>query len=76
MSIITKSAEWFSKLHFLATLAMFFFIAMMVVEDEMAVRALLLIPVVLVFVLQKIMYSIDQQVSTEKIVKEYRRRSR
>jgi hypothetical protein len=72
MSIITTFAERFSKLHFGASLAMFFFIAMMVVEDEMAVRALLLVPVVLLFMLTKVMYSIDQQVSTEKIVKHYK----
>jgi hypothetical protein len=74
MSIITTWAEWFSKLHFLATLAMFFFIVMMVVQDEMAIRALLLIPVVLLFFLTKVMYSIDQQVSTEKIIRHYRKR--
>jgi hypothetical protein len=72
MSIITTSAEWFSKLHLLATLAMFFFIAMMVVEGEMRIRALLLIPVVLLFMLTKVMYSIDQKVSTDKIVKHYK----
>jgi Sec-independent protein secretion pathway component TatC len=74
MSLSLKIAEMLSKLHFMAALAMFFFIALMVVSDDMAVRALLLVPVVLLFALSKLMYSIDQKTSTDEIIKHYKKR--
>ncbi len=73
MSIAVTAAEWFSKFHFIATLAMFFFIAMMVVEEEMAVRALLLVPVVLLYFLSKVMYSLDQ-ISGEGISERHKKK--
>lgn len=73
MSWPVMIAEMLSKLHFLAALGMFFFIAMMVVSDEISVRAFLLLPVVLLFILSKVMYSIDQKTSTERIIKHYKK---
>ena len=72
MGLITKMAEWLSKLHFLASLAMFFFIVLMVVNDDIGIRAILLVPVVFFYALSKVMYSIDQKVSTDEIIKKYK----
>ena len=49
-----------AKFNFLATLAMFFFVAMMVVEESMEIRAYLLLPVVLFWYLSKMLFTIDQ----------------
>lgn len=76
MSLFVSLAEYLSKLHFLFSLAMFFFIAIMVVSDDLTTRALLLLPVVLLFSLSKIMYSIDQKTSTDAIIKKYKKRTR
>ncbi|MBD3210460.1 hypothetical protein GF318_03705 [Candidatus Micrarchaeota archaeon] len=73
MSFVTILAEWFSRLHFLAALAMFFFIALMVLEEDRFIRALMLLPVVLFYTLSKVMYSIDQKASTDRIVEKYKK---
>src|SRR5512143_3655810 len=41
--------EGIAKLHFIVGLGMFLFIALMVVEDSLMMRALLLVPIVLLF---------------------------
>lgn len=48
------------KFNFLASLAMFFFIALMVVEDGAAARAMLLLPVIICWFAAKVLYSMDQ----------------
>lgn len=63
-----------SKLHFVAALGMFLFIALIVVSDDLATRVLLLLPVVLLYSISKIMYAIDQKTSTDRIVRHYKKR--
>ena len=75
MSFSLRLAEALAKLHFVAALGMFLFIALMVISDDIETRALLLLPVVLLYGLSKIMYAIDLKTSTDKIVKHYKRRS-
>lgn len=48
------------KLHFLASLAMFAFIAMMVVESDVGTRAMLLLPIVVCYAASRILFSMDQ----------------
>jgi Sec-independent protein secretion pathway component TatC len=74
MSFSLRMAEALSKLHFVAALGMFLFIALMVVSDDLHTRAFLLIPVVLLYGLSKIMYAIDQKTSTDRIVKHYKKK--
>lgn len=49
-----------AKFNFLATLAMFFFVAMMVVEQSMEIRAFLLLPIVFFWYVAKILYTLDR----------------
>jgi Sec-independent protein secretion pathway component TatC len=74
MSFPIRLAEMLSKLHFVAALGMFLFIALIVVSDDISTRVLLLLPVVLLYSLSKIMYAIDQKTSTDRIVKHYKKR--
>ena len=60
--------QFIPKFHFLAALAMFAFIAMMVVENDVAKRALLLVPIVICFTLSRILFSMDQANMVEDIV--------
>ncbi len=48
------------KLHFVFGLAMFLFVAMMVVEEDLSRRALLLLPIVILDIISKILFSMDQ----------------
>ena len=59
-SVLSILKTLLGKLNIIAALAMFFFIALMVVENDMAARAFLLIPVVILYFLSKILFSIDQ----------------
>ena len=72
MGFLKKVIGWLSKAHFLASLAMFFFIVLIVVNEDIAIRAFLLVPVVFLYALSKVMYSIDQKASTDEIIKKYK----
>jgi Sec-independent protein secretion pathway component TatC len=74
MSFPLRLAEMLSKLHFVAALGMFLFIALIVVSDDITTRVFLLLPVVLLYSVSKIMYAIDQKTSTDRIVKHYKKR--
>jgi len=56
------------KLHFIAGLAMFLFVALMVVENDMTKRALLLLPVVLFYALSRILQAMDQSAMTQEML--------
>jgi len=53
-------AKLVPKLHFIAALAMFLFIAFMVVENDQAKRAFLLVPVVICYAASRILFAMDQ----------------
>jgi len=54
--------------HFLATLAMFLFIALMVIENDQTARALLLLPVVASWFASKLLFSMDQAEKVKDII--------
>lgn len=56
------------KLHTIAGLAMFLFIAMIVVENDTWARAMLLLPVVICYMLSKVLFSMDQANMVKDIV--------
>jgi hypothetical protein len=56
------------KLHTAAGLAMFLFVAMMVVEKDINIRALLLLPIVVCYMLSKVLFSMDQANMVKDIV--------
>ena len=56
------------RAQFLATLVMFFSIALMVLQNDITIRALLLIPVVLFYYLSKILFAKEQQERVSKII--------
>ena len=60
------------KLHFIAGLAMFIFIALMVVENDMTKRALLLLPVVLFYVLSRVLQAADQSAMAGEMMERYK----
>ncbi len=61
------------KMHFIVGLLMFVFIALMVVENDITVRALLLVPVVICYSLSKILFSMDQAAMVEDMVSRKKR---
>ncbi|MEW6035559.1 MAG: hypothetical protein AB1529_03020 [Candidatus Micrarchaeota archaeon] len=63
-----------SKMHFIVGLGMFLFVALMVVEDSLTARALLLLPVVLLFMASKVLFAIDQANSVDDMMRRYRDR--
>lgn len=56
------------KLHFIAGLVMFFFVALMVVESDMTKRAFLLLPVVLFYSLSRVLQAIDQSAMAQEML--------
>ncbi len=64
--------EGVAKLHFIIGLGMFLFIALMVVEDSLMMRALLLVPVVLLFWGSKVLFAIDQANMAADMMRRYR----
>ena len=48
------------RMHFVFGLIMFLFVALIVVEDDMQKRALMLVPVIITDLVAKVMYSLDQ----------------
>jgi hypothetical protein len=63
-----------SKMHFIVGLGMFLFVGLMVVEDSLTARALLLLPVVLLFMASKVLFAIDQANSVDDMMRRYRER--
>jgi hypothetical protein len=60
------------KGHFLATLAMFLFIGLMVVENDMAKRGLLLLPVIVCFYAAKLLFTLEQAERVDDIIARYK----
>jgi hypothetical protein len=56
------------RAQFLATLAMFLTVALMVVQDSIAMRAFLLLPVVFFYYLSKILFAREQQERVDRII--------
>jgi Sec-independent protein secretion pathway component TatC len=53
---------------FLAALVMFLSIALMVMQNDITTRALLLVPVVLFYYLSKILFAREQQERVDRII--------
>ncbi len=66
--------EGVAKLHFIVGLGMFLFIALMVVEDSLMMRALLLVPIVLLFWGSKVLFAIDQANMAADMMRRYKPR--
>jgi hypothetical protein len=56
------------KFHTIAGLAMFFFVAVMVIENDVAARTMLLLPIVVCFMLSKVLFAMDQANMVKDIV--------
>lgn len=61
-----------TKMHFVFGLVMFLFIAMMVIEDDMARRAMLLLPIIIFDIITKMLYSMDQIDRMDDLVEKYK----
>jgi len=61
------------KLHFLVGLAMFLFVAMIAVESDRTVRILLLLPVVLLYILSKVLQAADQAEMVGEMMEHYKK---
>ena len=66
--------EGIAKLHFIVGLGMFLFIALMVVADDIMARALLLVPIVLLFWGSKVLFAIDQANMAADMMRRYKPR--
>jgi energy-coupling factor transporter transmembrane protein EcfT len=62
------------RAQFLATLAMFLFITIMVIQNDITIRAFLLLPVVLSYYLSKLLFVREMQERTDKIIEKVRAR--
>ncbi len=62
------------KAQFLAALAMFFSIALMVIQNDIAIRALLLLPVVFFYYLSKILFVKEQTERVDRIIEKVKAR--
>ncbi|MBI5227194.1 hypothetical protein HY988_01280 [Candidatus Micrarchaeota archaeon] len=62
-----------TKMHFIVALAMFFFIALMVINDDLTQRALLLVPVVICYLISKILFAMDQADMTKNMMERYKK---
>jgi hypothetical protein len=56
------------KLHFIAALGMFLFIAFMVVENDQTARVFLLVPIVICYMVSKVLFAMDQANMVQDIV--------
>ncbi|MFH1785539.1 MAG: hypothetical protein ABH842_03850 [Candidatus Micrarchaeota archaeon] len=63
-----------AKLHFIVGLGMFLFVGLMVVSDDVDARALLLLPIVIMFMAAKILHTIDQANELEDMMYRYKKR--
>ena len=62
-----------AKLHFVVGLGMFLFIGLMVVSESVTARAMLLLPIVLLFTLSKVLHTIDQANEVEGMMSRYKK---
>ena len=62
------------RAQFLATLAMFLSITLMVVQSDMTIRAFLLLPVILFYYLSKILFAKELQDKVDKLIEKTRAR--
>jgi hypothetical protein len=72
-SFLGSLAAGISKLHFIVGLGMFLFVALMVVEESVAARALLTLPVILLYMASKILFAIDQADMAGDIIRRNRK---
>jgi hypothetical protein len=56
------------RAQFLATLAMFFSVALMAIQNDITIRAFLLLPVVLFYYLSKLLFAKEQEERVSKIL--------
>lgn len=71
-SLLSTLKAFVLKLHFIAGLVMFLFVALMVVENDMTKRVLLLLPVVLFYALSRILQAMDQSAMTQEMMERYK----
>ncbi len=67
-SLLSSIMEVVLRAQFLSALAMFFSIALMVVQDDIAVRAFLLVPVIFFYYLSKVLFAKELQDKAGKII--------
>jgi len=72
MAILSTLKKMLFKLHFIAGLAMLFFVVLMVLEDDQTVRALLLVPVAVLYTASRILLSADNAATTSEIIERYK----
>lgn len=61
-----------TKMHFIFALVMFFFVALMVVEDDLARRAFLLLPIIALDIISKVLFSLDQIDRLDTVLERYK----
>ncbi len=71
-ALISTLKSLITKMHFIAALVMFFFIALIVVTDDLAQRAFLLAPVAICYLASKILFAIDQAELTKQMMEKYK----
>jgi hypothetical protein len=62
------------RAQFIATLAMFLSITLMVVQGDMTIRAFLLLPVILFYYLSKILFAKELQDKVDKLIEKAKAR--
>jgi len=65
---------FFLRADFIVGLVMFAFLALMVASNDFTVRGLLLVPVVLLYTISKLLYSIDQNKRCDEAMAEYKKK--
>jgi hypothetical protein len=71
-SLFSNMTSVVLRAQFLAALAMFFSIALMVVQNDIAIRAFLLVPVIFFYYLSKILFAKEQEERVGKIIQKVR----
>ncbi len=75
-SLISSIKEVVWRANFISALAMFFCLAMMVVQDDIAIRAFLLLPVIFFYYLSKILFAKEQQDRVDRIIENIKAREK
>lgn len=70
-SLLSNIKEVVLRGQFLATLAMFLFIGLMVVENDAGKRAMLLLPVIISFYAAKMLFTLEQTARVDDIIARY-----
>jgi cell division protein FtsW (lipid II flippase) len=71
-SLFSNMTSVVLRAQFLAALAMFFCIALMVMQNDIAIRAFLLVPVIFFYYLSKILFAKEQEERVGKIIQKLR----